>query len=207
MKPFAASLADADLANVALYYALQKRAASSVKGGDINAGKAAAAACAGCHGEAGNPANADTPNLAGQDPQYLAAALAEYKSGARTEATMKALAAGLDEATVRNVAAYYASLQPQITPPPRPLTTAEWAARCDRCHGTNGNSTNPRFPALAGQRLDYLQPVLHAYRTGERKSSEMAAMSEALSESDVENLAAHYARQKPRAVVYVPVPR
>jgi cytochrome c553 len=34
----------------------------------------------------------------------------------------------------------------------------------------------------------------------------MAAMSDVLSEADVENLAAHYARQKARAVVYVTLP-
>jgi cytochrome c553 len=34
----------------------------------------------------------------------------------------------------------------------------------------------------------------------------MAAMSEALTETDVENLAAYYARQKARAVVYVTLP-
>ena len=34
----------------------------------------------------------------------------------------------------------------------------------------------------------------------------MAAMSGGLTDGDVENLAAHYARQKARAVVYVPVP-
>ena len=57
-----------------------------------------------------------------------------------------------------------------------------------------------------GQRVDYLEKVLHAYRTGARKSPEMAAMSDVLTEADVENLAAYYARQKARAVVYVPVP-
>jgi cytochrome c553 len=54
--------------------------------------------------------------------------------------------------------------------------------------------------------VDYLEKVLHAYRTGERKSPQMAAMSEGLTEADVENLAAYYARQKARAVVYVMLP-
>jgi cytochrome c553 len=62
------------------------------------------------------------------------------------------------------------------------------------------------LPALAAQRVDYLEKVLHAYRTGERKSPQMAAMSDVLTEADVENLAAYYARQKARAVVYVILP-
>jgi cytochrome c553 len=119
---------------------------------------------------------------------------------------MKGLVTALDDTTIKNMAAHYASLQPQPAKVRKPLATAEWAQRCDRCHGIDGNSADPRIPALAGQRADYLQKVLNAYRTGARQSPEMAAMSEALSEADVENLALHYSRQKPRAVVYVIVP-
>ena len=119
---------------------------------------------------------------------------------------MKGLVSRLDDTVVRDMAAFYASLQPQPPKVRKPLTSAEWALRCDRCHGVRGNSTDPRIPALAGQRVEYLQKVLHAYRTGARKSPQMAAMSDALSETDVDNLAAHYARQKARAVVYVMVP-
>src|SRR5208337_4648276 len=109
-------------------------------------------------------------------------------------------------AAIRNLAAFYAGLQPQAPNVRTPMSTAQWVERCDRCHGTNGNSTDPHFPALAGQRVEYLQKVLDAYRTGVRRSPEMAAMADVLSENDVRNLAAYYARQKARAVVYVPVP-
>ncbi len=34
----------------------------------------------------------------------------------------------------------------------------------------------------------------------------MAAMSSVLTEGDIVGIAAHYARQKPRAAVFVPVP-
>lgn len=62
------------------------------------------------------------------------------------------------------------------------------------------------MPAIAAQRADYLESVLQAYRTGVRRSPAMAAMSHMLTEADIESLAAHYARQKARAVVYVPLP-
>lgn len=206
MKPIAAMLSDADVANLGQFYAAQKPAQAAIqKGADIGAGKAAAAACTGCHGERGGPANAETPTLAGQDAQYLAAALKAYKDGARADEAMKGIAASIDDAAARNVAAYYAALQPQVSQR-KPLTTAEWAQRCDRCHGTNGNSTDPRLPALAAQRVDYLAKVLDAYRKGERQSKQMAAMSAVLTESDVENLAAYYGRQPARAVLYVVVP-
>ena len=207
MKSVISAVPDADLSNIALYYALQKPVrAQTPAAGDQAAGKSAAAACAGCHGDKGVSGNPAIPSLAGQDAQYVAAALRAYKDGARSDETMKGLAATLDEAAAKNLAAFYANQQPQSTNVRKPLTTAEWAQRCDRCHGVNGNSTDPRLPALAAQRVDYLEKVLHAYRTGERKSPQMAAMSEVLTEADVENLAAYYARQKARAVVYVTLP-
>jgi cytochrome c553 len=207
MKSMLAAVTEADMSNIALYYALQKPArAQTPAAGDASAGKAAAAACAGCHGDKGVSANPAIPSLAGQDAQYLAAALHAYKEGMRADETMKGLAASLDEAAAKNVAAFYATLQPQPTNVRKPLTTAEWAQRCDRCHGVDGNSTDPRLPALAAQRVDYLEKVLHAYRTGVRKSPQMAAMSDVLTESDVDNLAAYYAKQKARAVVYVILP-
>lgn len=204
MKPMIAAVAEPELNNIALYFALQKPArAQTPVAGDQAAGKAAAAACAGCHGENGVSGNPAIPSLAGQDAQYLAAALRAYKDGARSDETMKGLAATLDDAGARNLAAFYANQQPQPTNVRKPLSTAEWAQRCDRCHGVNGNSTDPRLPALAAQRVDYLAKTLHAYRTGDRKSPQMAAMSDVLTEIDVENLAAYYAGQNARAVVYV----
>ena len=206
MKSMLANVTDAEMDNIALYYAMQKPArAQTPAPGDQAAGKGAAAACAGCHGEQGVSADPAIPSLAGQDAQYLAAALKAYKDGSRSDATMKSLAASLDERVTRDLAAYYAAQQPRPTARQR-LTVAEWAQKCDRCHGVDGNSTDPRSPALAAQRVDYLERVLHAYQTGARKSVAMAAMSGMLTDADVENLAAHYARQKARAVVYVTLP-
>jgi cytochrome c553 len=207
MKSMVAAISDADMGNISLYYALQKPAvAQTPAAGDQAAGKAASAACAGCHGEKGVSANPAIPSLAGQDALYVAAALKSYKDGARSDETMKGIAGSLDEPTVKNLAAFYLSQQPQPTNVRKPLSTAEWAQRCDRCHGVNGNSADPRLPALAAQREEYLGKVLHAYRTGDRKSPQMAAMSDGLTETDIDNLAAHYARQKARAVVYIALP-
>jgi cytochrome c553 len=207
MKSLLGALSDVDLNNVALYYALQKPArAQTPVSGNPAAGKAAAAACAACHGDLGVSASPATPSLAGQDAQYFAAAVRAYNDGSRKDVMMKGPAAALDDRVIKDMAAFYASQQPQPPKVRKPLTTAELAERCDRCHGVNGNSTDPRLPALAAQRADYLERVLHAYRTGARKSPAMAAMSEILTETDVENLAAHYARQNARAFVYVILP-
>jgi len=192
---------------VALFYALQKPArAQAPAGGDAAAGKAAAAPCAGCHGDAGVSASPATPSLAGQDAEYFAAALRAYKDGSRKDDTMKSLASALDDRAMRDLAAYYAAQQPQPPNVRRPYSLAEWTERCDRCHGANGNSIEPQVPRLAAQRADWLERVLEEYRSGARKSTAMAAMSALMSERDVKELAAYYARQRPRAVIYIVVP-
>jgi cytochrome c553 len=207
MKAMVAALAEADMNHIALFYALQKPArAETPAEGDAAAGKAAAVACAGCHGDQGVSGNPATPNLAGQDATYLAGALAGYKSATRSNETMASLAASLNEAAMKNVAAYYAALEPQRVNVNRPLSPDEWAKKCDRCHGPNGNSTQPNIPALAAQRMDYLEAVLHDYQTRARRNSEMAAMADVLSGDDIKGMAAHYSREKARAVVFVTVP-
>jgi cytochrome c553 len=207
MKTIAAGASESDVSNMALYYALLKPArAQTPAAGNPAAGKKAAAACSACHGDLGVSGNPATPSLAGQDAEYLAAATQAYKAGARKDESMKGPVADLDERAIKDIAAYYAAQQPQALNVRRPLTLAEWAERCDRCHGVNGNSTDPLMPRLAAQRVDWLEEVLHAYRTGARKSTAMAAMSALMSESDVKDLSAHYARQSARAVTYVVVP-
>ena len=115
-------------------------------------------------------------------------------------------AAALDERAMKDIAAFYAAQPPQPLNVRRPLTTAEWTERCDRCHGPNGNSTDPLMPRLSAQRADWLEQVLRTYRTGVRKSTAMAAMTAVMSETDAQDVAAHYARQTARAVTYVVVP-
>jgi len=113
MKALLANASDAELNNIAAYYAHQTpERAQTPRVGDASAGKAASASCAGCHGEQGVSANPEWPSLAGQDARYLAAALEAYKNGSRSDATMKALVASLDQRTIDNLAGYYASLAP-----------------------------------------------------------------------------------------------
>ncbi len=206
MKTLVSALSEAEMNNIALYYAMQKPAkAQTPAPGNQAAGKAVAAACSGCHGE-GGVSGGSAPSLAGQDAQYFVAAMRAYKDGSRVDEAMKGPAGSTDDAAFKDLAAYYASQQPQPPKVRKPLSIAEWAERCDRCHGVNGNSTDPRSPALAAQRADYLERVLRAYQKGQRKSLEMAAMSDGLTDAAVEGLAAHYARQRARSVVYLVLP-
>jgi len=207
MKSMLAAVNDTAMNNVALFYALQTPArAKGPAAGDAAAGKAASASCGGCHGEDGVSGSPATPSIAGQDAQYVAAALVAYKDGSRANDTMKGLAASLDDKTTKNLAAYFAAQQPKAPNVRKPLTTAEWVERCNRCHGVNGNSTDPRFPMLASQRVEYLEKALLDYREQTRKSGEMHAMAGGLNEDDIDNLAAFYAHEKARAVLFVPLP-
>ncbi|HQU49234.1 MAG TPA: cytochrome c [Casimicrobiaceae bacterium] len=66
--------------------------------------------CQACHGMDGLSAQfPDYPKLAGQHPDYLAKALRDYKSGARKNAVMSAMAAGLTSKDIDNVTAYFAA--------------------------------------------------------------------------------------------------
>jgi len=207
MKSMLAAANDADISHIALFYALQTATrAQTPAAGDPQAGKANTVGCAGCHGDQGVSGSPATPSLAGQDAQYLVAALRAYKSGGRTDETMKALAASVDDSAWKDIAAYYAAQEPRAPNIRLPLSPQEWAQKCDRCHGLNGNSTDPRIPALAGQRAEYLQTALHDYQTGVHSSAEMAAMSGVLGEEDIKNLATYYSHQKARAVVFMAVP-
>ena len=207
MKTLVSALSEADLENVALFYAMQKKPvkAQTPSPGTQAAGKNAAVACAGCHGE-GGVSTGSAPSLAGQEAQYFIDAMKSYKNGSRSDASMKAPAASVDDSVIKDMAAYYANQAPQAPRVRKPMTLEEMAQRCDRCHGVGGNSTDPRSPALAAQRPEYLERVMRAYQKGERRSKAMTAMLDGLSEADIAGLAAHYSRQKARSVVYVALP-
>ena len=79
--------------------------------GDPVAGKAKSMTCAGCHGINGISNNGMWPNLAGQKAPYLVSQLNQFRDGQRNNAMMTAMAQGLSDADIDNLAAYYASLK------------------------------------------------------------------------------------------------
>lgn len=83
--------------------------ASPAFAGDIAAGKAKSATCAACHGAEGISAIPMYPNLAGQKKAYLVKQLKDFKSGARKDPVMGAMAMPLSDEDIANVAAYYSS--------------------------------------------------------------------------------------------------
>ena len=98
---------------------------------------------------------------------------------------------------MKSFAAYYAGLDPKPVNIPRPLSPDEWAEKCDRCHGLNGNSTRPEVPALAAQRLDYLEAVLSEVSVRRpQESGDGGDVEHPDARTTSTELAAHYARQK-----------
>lgn len=67
---------------------------------------------------------------------------------------------------------------------------------CAACHGPDGNSPTPDFPRIAGQYEDYLAKALSDYKSGKRDNPIMQGMAAPLSDAEIANLAAYYAKQK-----------
>lgn len=207
MGKLAEGLDEATLERMGVFYAVQEPAKTSTVGdGNADRGRELAEPCATCHGQDGNASGADMPTLAGQDARYFLKAMAAYGSGARQHEGMFEAVETLEEADVADLAAFYAVQEPVRRAVRAPLTTTEWIERCERCHGIDGNSTDPRFPMLAGQDRNYLESALRSYIGETRNSSTMHAMAEPLSEADIERLAEFYATREPKSVVYMQLP-
>jgi cytochrome c553 len=144
---------------------------------DIQAGERNAAMCIGCHGIPGYqssfPEVHRVPMISGQNAKYIVAALQAYKKGDRKHPTMRAIAQGLTDQEMADLAAFYEQ-QARVAPvPAKPATEPPAAvadllkrANCASCHGENySKAIDPSYPKLAGQHPDYLYVALKAYKT------------------------------------------
>jgi cytochrome c553 len=149
-------------------------------GGDATAGKTKSVTCQACHGVDGNSVNPIWPKLAGQHAEYLARQLAAFKSGARKDPTMSAMALPLSEADIADLSAYFASQVIKVESVDatkvidgeklfRGGNKAKQLPACMSCHGPSG-AGNPAagYPALGGQHSAYTTKALQDYRSGVR---------------------------------------
>ena len=85
--------------------------------GNAAAGSQKTSMCKGCHGIPGYhtafPEVYHIPKLGGQHPAYIAKALEEYRAGNRSHPTMRAIAAGLTDKDIADLAAYYGAEAPK----------------------------------------------------------------------------------------------
>jgi len=80
--------------------------------GDVSEGQKRSAVCAACHGNNGISIIPMYPNLAGQKEQYLIDSLKAYRNGDRKNMVMSPMATGLSDEDIKNLAAFYTSLDP-----------------------------------------------------------------------------------------------
>lgn len=73
----------------------------------------------------------------------------------------------------------------------------EKSAFCQNCHGTNGNSNNPQYPNLAGQRTGYLITQLEKFKSGERTNFDMQRLTAYLSKDDIADISTYFASLTP----------
>ena len=157
-------------------------------GGDPVNGKALAATCAACHGADGNSPSGAWPKLAGQHASYIVKQLQDYKSGARENAIMAGMAAGLSDQDMLDLAAYFSSqtIKPGEADADqvelgetvyRAGITDTGVPACMACHGPAGKG-NPAalYPALAGQHAEYTETQMQAWKSGTRANDKNAVM-------------------------------
>ena len=124
MTGMVANLSDADMRDVAAFYALQKLKPETAKNKDLAAqgqklyrgGNLASgvAACSGCHGPDGAGIPSQYPRIAGQYAEYIEAQLKAFKAGARANdanGMMRGVAAKMSEPEIKAVAEYVAGLR------------------------------------------------------------------------------------------------
>jgi cytochrome c553 len=161
--------------------------------GDPEAGRRNTSTCNACHGQA---SMVSVPNLGGQGAAYFVAAMQAYQDGRRAHPTMREVANSYSDRQLKNLAAYYAQFGAteegaESMPAPAP------AAACETCHRSGGRApATPVTPVLAGQKTGFLNIALREYRDGVRKHADMQTQAAALSDADIEALAAYYAGRK-----------
>jgi cytochrome c553 len=188
---------------IALYgiaLALSALAGVPAQAADVAAGKEKAELCVACHGEAGISQTENVPSLAAQPDQFIQWQLVFFRAGTRKNEQMQPIVEQLNNDDIRNLGAYFASLEPPKASKPddnpdlsQKGAQAAAGRRCASCH-TDSYAGTKAVARVAGQREDYLLKALHDYKSGVRSGGGMAAMAEVaypLSEEEITALA-HY---------------
>lgn len=179
--------------------------------------KALAERCLECHSPLAHDAERSSttaarfPKLAGQAPAYIEKQLRDFRSGARRHEIMSVMAAGIAEADIADLAAYFGSLPAMHGdgagdhPLARRLVLEGDATRgipaCASCHDPAGAAaaTLPA-PRIGGQERPYLEFQLRDWRSGDRANSPGGVMNRIaaeLSEAEIEALARYLSGLSP----------
>lgn len=182
-------------------------------------------ACFRCHGiDGAGDSTAGFPRLTDQTSNYLYESLRAYASGERPSPIMQPIAEALSEAEMRDVSAYYASLEDAPYPPPPSVdpevlqmgamlsaigSPDEGIQACVNCHGPEGIGLPPTYPFIGGQYAAYLEQQLQLFKSGERKGDELAIMryiASLMSDEQITAAASYFASLRPPSVTPEPGP-
>ncbi len=122
MKAMATPLSEADMKNVAAFYASKQPKPGFAKNKDLasagekiyhgGAADRSIPACAGCHGPSGAGIPSQYPRLSGQHADYVEAQLLAFRGGVRkNNAVMTAVAAKLNDREIKALSDYAAGLR------------------------------------------------------------------------------------------------
>jgi len=157
--------------------------------------------CYTCHGDKGVAPSRNAPSLAGQSPSYLVKVLKEYKVGTlrldNKSLGMIAITQPMTEEDMADLAAFYAAqTRPASGAASRGAPPAS-AIACGTCHNaaTGAPGMGGTAPGLAGMSALYIKRQLHAYKTGKRSDAMMGGMMGALTEAQIDEIAAYYSSQ------------
>ena len=158
-------------------------------------GRKVAAVCAHCHGEGGNSAKPDIPNLAGQNPAYLLEQLRQFADGRRRNMFMEGMIRAMNSDEKVGMVLFYAAQDVARSTPGNAALAAKgqdyFNKTCFRCHGADGRG-NAQIARIAGQQAPYLSLTLQRYRAGggERARSVMVDNARLMSDADIDAVVA-----------------
>jgi cytochrome c553 len=158
--------------------------------------------CATCHGADGNSETPGVPSIAGQPKLFLETQLVLFREELRRSPQMQPAVSGLSDKEIVRLAAHYAALPARtVTSGPtdgaqvKRGTALAQQLHCGSCHLPDFRGQK-QIPRLAGQREDYLNESMRAYRDNRRTGGDtiMAATLYGVSDADISALAHYLAR-------------
>lgn len=162
-----------------------------------------AAPCLGCHGEKGTSETENVPSLGAQQPAYTLIQLFMFREKLRVADPMNDMAKDFTDDDLRAFGDYIGTLPKPVAveggDPARLQAAKALTAqfRCDSCHGANF-AGGDNIPHIAGQREDYLNKTLRAYKDNSRHGYDatMADVMQPISDAQITELAYFLARAK-----------
>ncbi|PLX45272.1 MAG: cytochrome c, class I [Hyphomicrobiales bacterium] len=169
--------------------------------------------CALCHGEQGEASSSIYPRLAGQNRDYLAKQLRNFRDGSRKSDTMNDMAKELKDEEIAGLASYFAAqpvLSHRIASIKKPLNAVGYyiyhkgnkfadIPPCASCHGELGEG-DENLPRLAGQHKRYVAAQLDAFHERKRTNDNqiMRSIAKRLTKLEIEAVSLYVSGLKPQ---------